>query len=540
MHKQSMRWKVIAAVGALASHAVAQTATSGSSVSAPAAAPNSGPSLTVAPVPPQNAAGTQPASSPLAPPSGTAEPSTGEASGSLSVQTSTANATTSPAQSNDPAGAVAAESTNEKPWIEQLLPVDNSVEIGAFTGLFFPSGSLNLQSEAQRHQGLAIAPALGVRGAYFPLKYVGAELEYAAAFSKSDDDTQSTLWALRGHVIGQFPAWRVTPFALVGLGRLGVISNALGNDGDPLFHFGVGAKAALTPSLSVRFDLRDDITQKHAASNGTGTHSIEALIGISLVLGRETPSSSCANSVLDTDNDGLVDRVDRCPTEAGAGADGCPLKDTDEDGVTDDKDKCPEVKGSLPDGCPEAKSDTDGDGVADDADKCPALKGDAPDGCPSDRDSDSDGIIDSKDRCPTQAESRNGFEDDDGCPDELPTQVKEFTGVLNGIEFDRDKASIRPASIPALDKSAQVLATYPSLRVLITGHTDDTGNRPKNLQLSKDRAEAVKAHFVSKGIDAGRIQTRGAGSEEPIDSNATAAGRQRNRRIELKLLKDEG
>jgi len=257
------------------------------------------------------------------------------------------------------------------------------------------------------------------------------------------------------------------------------------------------------------------------------------LLGVSLILGR--PEAPPANAVLDSDGDGLVDRVDKCPMEPGVGADGCPMKDGDGDGVADNEDKCPDVKGAPPDGCPTVK-DSDGDGIRDDQDKCIELRGDLPDGCPSSMDSDNDGIIDSKDKCPTEPETKNGFEDADGCPDELPAQVKSFTGVIQGIEFDRDKASIRPSSADALNNSAGVLTQYPSLRVLIIGHTDDTGGRDKNVKLSTERAEAVKAYLVGKGIEPSRIQTRGAGPDEPLDSNATAVGRQRNRRIEFKLI----
>jgi len=484
MHKHSMRWMVVTAMSAVAARSIAQTVSS--------------------PAPPQPvSAATTPAS--------------------------TTTVVTAPASQTPASG-------KDKPWIEQLLPVDGLAEFGGFIGLMFPSSSLNLQSQYAKRQTLSAAPELGVRAAYFPIKYVGGELEYMVGSSQTSMDSKSaTLWALRAQLIAQYPAWRVTPFAALGLGRMGVFSSTLGNDGDPLFHFGVGAKAALTPSVLARLDLRDNMTQKYAASNGSQTHSFELMIGISLVLGR--PQEAPAVVDIDTDRDGLVDRLDRCPTEAGAGTDGCPLRDGDGDGVADSEDKCPNVKGNPPDGCPLVK-DSDGDGVPDDKDSCIEVKGDQPDGCPADKDSDNDGIVDSKDKCPNEPESFNGYEDSDGCPDELPTQVKDFTGILKGIEFDRDKATLSAASLAALDKSAQVLVDYPSLRVLITGHTDDTGGREKNLQLSKARAEAVKAYFVSKGVDAARIETKGAGSDAPLDSNATAAGRQLNRRIELKLLKN--
>lgn len=493
MHKLSMRWMVVTAISAVAPQAIAQTEP-----------------------PPVDAAPGNPPAIPA---------SKSSATDATFTSTGTAAA---------PASPTAATGQN-KAWIEQLLPVDGLAELGVFTGLLFPSSSHNLQSQYAMHQSLSTAPELGVRGAYFPIKYVGGELEYMVGFSKTQTDNNgATLWALRAQVIGQYPAWRVTPFAVLGLGRMGVLSDRMGNDADPLFHLGVGAKAALTPSLLVRLDLRDNMTQKYADSNGSQTHSVELLVGVSLVLGRPREVSAVVD--IDTDGDGLIDRADSCPNQAGVRPDGCPVRDRDGDGVVDSEDKCPEVRGNPPDGCPIIK-DSDGDGIADDKDKCLETKGDLPDGCPANGDSDDDGILDSNDKCPNEAESPNGYEDTDGCPDELPIDVKKFTGILRGIEFDREKASLSASSLAALDKSAQVLADHPSLRVLITGHTDNTGGLEKNLQLSKARAEAVKAYFVSKGIDPTRIETRGAGSDEPLDSNATAAGRQSNRRIELKLLK---
>ena len=208
------------------------------------------------------------------------------------------------------------------------------------------------------------------------------------------------------------------------------------------------------------------------------------------------------------------------------------MKDSDSDGVFDDKDACPTEPGKAPCGCP--FHDADGDKVIDELDKCPDVSGPI-EGCP-DSDADHDGIVGADDKCPTQPETKNGYEDSDGCPDEVPEKVKKFTGVIKGIEFDLGKETIRPGSFGVLDGAAFVLNEYPSLRVMISGYTDDVGSRDKNLELSLKRANSVKAYFVDKKIDAGRIETRGAGPDEPIADNKTAAGRQKNRRIEFKLL----
>jgi OOP family OmpA-OmpF porin len=80
-----------------------------------------------------------------------------------------------------------------------------------------------------------------------------------------------------------------------------------------------------------------------------------------------------------------------------------------------------------------------------------------------------------------------------------------------------------------------VLNDHPSIRIEISGHTDNVGTRERNQQLSGDRANSVRDYLVSKGIDASRITTRGAGPDEPVAENKTAAGRQKNRRIEFKI-----
>jgi len=127
----------------------------------------------------------------------------------------------------------------------------------------------------------------------------------------------------------------------------------------------------------------------------------------------------------DNDNDNVLDANDRCPNEPGPFLpnQGCPVavpKDKDGDSVTDDVDKCPdqpEDKDGFQDddGCPEL--DNDNDGVLDAKDKCPTEAGPLENGgCPI-KDKDRDGVTDDKDKCPDDAEDKDGFEDEDGCPD---------------------------------------------------------------------------------------------------------------------------
>lgn len=172
------------------------------------------------------------------------------------------------------------------PWIKQLLPVDGMGEMGLSMGLLFPSSRHNFHDESLPHQEIAITPEFAMHGAWFPIRFAGGEVEGGIGASETEDETAAYPWSLRLHAIGQLPLWRVTPFALIGFGRMGNVSNAIGSDGDPLFHFGAGAKLFLTEMLALRFDLRDNLTQRNGSSDGMLTHHVEFLLGASLTLGR--------------------------------------------------------------------------------------------------------------------------------------------------------------------------------------------------------------------------------------------------------------
>jgi len=124
----------------------------------------------------------------------------------------------------------------------------------------------------------------------------------------------------------------------------------------------------------------------------------------------------------------------------------------------------------------------------------------------------------------------------DGCPDEVPRTIPR--GVIRGIYFDLDRDTIKPRSRPVLDRAVAIFTEFPDVRVAISGHTDSTGAPAYNRYLSQRRASAVKRYLVEHGIDAARIETRGAGPDEPIDTNRTPAGRAKNRRIEFELIID--
>ncbi|MCB9764693.1 MAG: OmpA family protein [Alphaproteobacteria bacterium] len=244
---------------------------------------------------------------------------------------------------------------------------------------------------------------------------------------------------------------------------------------------------------------------------------------------------------LDNDEDGVPDTTDGCPMvpedlDGFMDGDGCPDEDNDGDGFLDPQDNCPDVPGTE-NGCP--PSDSDGDGFMDPVDACPSEPGVAPDGCPI-RDADGDGLLDNVDQCPNEPENFNEYLDQDGCPDVKPQKVKIANRQIvieEQIQFQTGKAIIRPESYGILDSVIQVLNDYPQIEVRIEGHTDSDGSDESNMRLSKDRADAVFEYLIAHGVDARRLETVGFGETKPIDTNKTAEGKQKNRRVEFHITK---
>jgi outer membrane protein OmpA-like peptidoglycan-associated protein len=107
--------------------------------------------------------------------------------------------------------------------------------------------------------------------------------------------------------------------------------------------------------------------------------------------------------------------------------------------------------------------------------------------------------------------------------------------VLNNIFFDFDRSSLRADSKPELARVLAVLKQNPSMKIEISGHTDNKGSAAYNLKLSEARAKSVVDFLVSAGIDKNRLTYTGLGFSEPVASNDTEEGRQLNRRIEFKI-----
>ena len=244
----------------------------------------------------------------------------------------------------------------------------------------------------------------------------------------------------------------------------------------------------------------------------------------------EVPGIELFKGCPDTDGDGLKDSDDLCPEVAGPVENqGCP--DTDNDGIFDYLDACPTEAGPEENrGCP--WPDTDGDGLLDKDDKCPYNAGPPEnDGCPY-TDTDGDGVIDKEDECvnvPGPAENK-------GCPEIKEEEQEIINTAFENLEFETGKAIIKEESYASLEELADLLIRKDAWKLKIAGHTDNQGAAQSNLILSKKRAEAVRDFLVQRGVNTERLIVQYFGEEQPIDTNDTPEGRQRNRRVEMEII----
>ncbi len=349
----------------------------------------------------------------------------------------------------------------------------------------------------------------------------------------------------RAHLLVHVLKGKIRPFLLAGGGgNTSSSSNpsVVKQDTDGEFHVGIGSKFDIQKNWGVRIDGRLYIVPSTNQDKIYATNDFEATLGFYGLFGGPKEVPKVVNVLVpavnpDLDGDGIPNTKDLCPNESGIPENsGCPDKDTDGDLIVDRLDKCPTEKGPEESGgCPD--KDSDGDMVVDRLDKCPQDKGTPENsGCP-DTDTDKDGIADRLDKCPNEPETVNGYKDGDGCPDELPKEVKKYTaGAVKGINFANGKADLLPTSNVVLDEIVKLLVGYPDVKIEVQGHTDNVGERNANIDLSKARADSVRKYLLGKGIAETRITAVGYGPDKPIADNKNPAGKAKNRRVELHLV----
>ena len=286
--------------------------------------------------------------------------------------------------------------------------------------------------------------------------------------------------------------------------------------------------------LDVRYRIVDDVEVAAGAgpglTSGVGTPDFRAVLSLAYTPEQKqeqepVPTPQTPPAPADRDQDGILDSDDACP---------------DVKGVADEDPKlngCPKVEPAKP-------VDSDGDGIFDPDDACPAEKGVADEdpkknGCPKPVDSDGDGIFDPDDACPAEKGPRDDDPSKNGCPKAVRVQGHEIV-ILEQVQFDTGKATIKPASNELLDEVGQVLVQHPEMtKVEVQGHTDNRGSAALNKTLSQARAEAVRKALLKRGIAAERLVAQGYGADKPLEGNDTDEGRQKNRRVQFVILETQ-
>ncbi|MBC7695431.1 MAG: OmpA family protein [Burkholderiales bacterium] len=376
------------------------------------------------------------------------------------------------------------------------------------------------------------------------------------------------------------PKWAIRPYLYLGAG--GIMHEAIHSLDKERYDyalpsFGGGLNFRLNSVVSFQLEesfmytTADDIDgDVHGPNDGYLFHKV----GLTFNLGKQkdtdgdgvsdkkdqcqnTPPGISVNAVgcpLDRDNDAIADYLDACPDIAGvASLNGCPDKDMD--GITDKEDRCPDVFGPVETkGCPDADKDgivdiddkcagtktgykvdatgctldNDKDGIVNEEDVCPELAGTlAFKGCP---DTDGDGVSDKDDRCPTV----KGTLENKGCPEIAKVDIQRITVIAGKIYFETGSAKLKLISNSSLDDLSDILKRNEVVNLTIEGHTDNVGDDAYNMTLSQQRTESVKEYLIAKGISAARLTAIGYGETKPVADNTKAAGKAKNRRVELK------
>jgi OOP family OmpA-OmpF porin len=296
--------------------------------------------------------------------------------------------------------------------------------------------------------------------------------------------------------------------------------------------------------MALRFDARHAVRHEYShkpTTHGKNYGNFLFSGGLTFQIGGQ---GSGAMKQADSDGDGVIDSLDQCsgsPAGIAVDANGCP-KDSDSDGVIDAVDQCPDsLAGAQVDaqGCVPVVAaavvviaDADSDGVVDADDKCPNTPTEVPvneRGCPAD--TDQDGVFDVDDNCPDTELGKNV--DADGC--EIDYAAMEELKLE--ITFASNSSVIDPKFNSELQEAADFIKAHPGKKLLVEGHTDTTGSAASNERMSQKRADTVRWVLVRDyGVNKANLTAKGFGEKNPIEDNATQAGRTANRRVVIRLV----
>ncbi|RZV31498.1 MAG: OmpA family protein, partial [Chromatiales bacterium] len=323
------------------------------------------------------------------------------------------------------------------------------------------------------------------------------------------------------------------PYLTAGIGYLGASVNGGGDENRPSATAGAGFKWRLGQS---RFSIRNEYRARLAYEQDFNFIDFIATLGLEYRFGGPRQRDDLPR---DSDGDGVLDMWDECPdTPPGVAVTsrGCEIKrmdrDEDNDRVFDDRDECPGTPEGMPVDPYGCSLDSDRDGVTTEKDRCPGSRpGARVDEFGCENDSDADGVPDHLDRCPgTRPNARRV--DQYGC---------EIRDVINlpGVNFQSGSDLLLAGAERLIQDLAVTLIENDYLQIEVAGHTDDQGSVIDNQGLSDRRAKTVYDYLIRYGVDPTRLSFRGYGESQPIADNTTADGRATNRRVELRVVRDE-
>lgn len=352
-------------------------------------------------------------------------------------------------------------------------------------------------------------------------------LEFAARHARTDSTVDwrrsgfdvSALW----FPFGASPGMR--PYFSAGLGAARVEVRDQSSDA-----FATAVGGGLLHRLSTHWDLRADLRYALDLASSDKDDHWTALLGLRFRFG---PAETGGGSFGDADGDGVPNYADVCPASAPdtrIGSDGCAI-DSDGDGILDRDDRCPDTSRGMQVGLAGCPLDPDQDGVPEAQDECPnTFPGSHVNlrGCSVDNDADADGVRDDSDRCPDTVWRL--VVGDDGCA------LRSQSVILENVAFEFDSAVLTSNARALLKQVVLGINGQPTMRVEIAGHTDSLGPEAYNLDLSRRRAWAVRDFLWKNGVPVSRLVAEGYGEYHPIGDNESEAGRERNRRVEFRVL----
>jgi len=215
----------------------------------------------------------------------------------------------------------AAPAPGDEGWFQRHRPVRGYAELGLFAGAFLPRDH-ELHGPRVAYEPLRrVGPELGVRFGFYPLAWLGLEIESAMMPTRTTiSDSPATVVAARAHLLAQLP-YRLAPFILVGYGLLAGSSRRLGADVDPALHYGGGLKLFLNHWVALRLDVRSNVAAQVGMKGGRTQH-LEALLGVSVTLGRRPAPT---RRTLASRGSALPVPEDRCP-DTRTTTDACPAR----------------------------------------------------------------------------------------------------------------------------------------------------------------------------------------------------------------------